>query len=131
MVPNHWSQRRHWPRTRQAPRGQRGGLGPPPVRTDRLQQIATELKSTHNVQIEVCSADLTKPEAPQQIYDFTTAKNLEIEFLINNAGFGAFGFMLTPNSRRKNVGNGPGELLASCISRASTFRRWLPAVTVT
>src|SRR5271170_6998100 len=52
-------------------------------RTDRLQQIATELKSAHNVQIEVCSADLTKPEAPQQIYDFTTAKKLEIEFLIN------------------------------------------------
>jgi short-subunit dehydrogenase len=61
-------------------------------RTDRLQQIATELKSAHNVQIEVCSADLTKPEAPQQIYDFTTAKKLEIEFLINNAGFGAFGY---------------------------------------
>jgi short-subunit dehydrogenase len=62
-------------------------------RTDRLQQIATDLKSANGVQIEICAADLTKPEAPQQIYDFTAGKNLEIEFLINNAGFGAFGYI--------------------------------------
>src|ERR1700728_23805 len=61
-------------------------------RTDRLQQMAADLKSAHNVQIEICPADLTQPEAPQQIYNFTTAKKLEIEFLINNAGFGAFGY---------------------------------------
>jgi uncharacterized protein len=61
-------------------------------RTDRLKQIANDLKSAHNVQIEVFSADLTNPEAPQQIYNFTATKKLEIEFLINNAGFGAFGY---------------------------------------
>jgi short-subunit dehydrogenase len=62
-------------------------------RTDRLQQIAADLKSATGVQIEICAADLTKSEAPQQIYDFTTGKKLEIEFLINNAGFGAFGYI--------------------------------------
>ena len=61
-------------------------------RTDRLQQMAADLKSAHNVQIEICPADLTRSEAPHQIYNFTTAKKLEIEFLINNAGFGAFGY---------------------------------------
>src|ERR1700721_2463287 len=62
-------------------------------RTDRLRQIAADLKSANGVQIEICAADLTKSEAPQQIYDFTTGKKLEIEFLINNAGFGAFGYI--------------------------------------
>jgi short-subunit dehydrogenase len=61
-------------------------------RTDRLQQMAADLRSAHNVQIEICPADLTQPEAPRQIYNFTIAKKLEIEFLINNAGFGAFGY---------------------------------------
>jgi uncharacterized protein len=61
-------------------------------RTDRLQQIAAELKSAHNVNVEVFSADLARPEAPTQIHDFTTSQKIEVEFLINNAGFGAFGY---------------------------------------
>ena len=61
-------------------------------RTDRLQQIATDLASSHNIKVETVAADLTQPAAPTEIYNFTSAKNLEIEFLINNAGFGAFGY---------------------------------------
>jgi len=61
-------------------------------RTDRLQQLAADLKSAHQVQIEVFSADLTQPEAPVQLYAFTAGKKIEVEFLINNAGFGAFGY---------------------------------------
>src|ERR1700723_640230 len=61
-------------------------------RTDRLQQIAAELKSTYNVNVEVFSADLTQPAAPAQVHAFTTSQKIEVEFLINNAGFGAFGY---------------------------------------
>jgi uncharacterized protein len=61
-------------------------------RTDRLQQIATDLHSAHGGQIEVFSADLAQSEAAAQIYAFTTSKKIEVEFLINNAGFGAFGY---------------------------------------
>src|SRR5271156_3540709 len=61
-------------------------------RTDRLQQIAADLKSAHSVNVEVFSADLTQPEAPAQLYAFTTSKKIETELLINNAGFGAFGY---------------------------------------
>jgi hypothetical protein len=60
--------------------------------TDRLQQIAKDLKSAHNVSVEVFSADLTQPEASTQIYAFTATKKIEVEFLVNNAGFGAFGY---------------------------------------
>jgi uncharacterized protein len=61
-------------------------------RTDRLEQIATDLKSAHHVNIEVFSADLTQAAAPAQVHAFTTSQKIEVEFLINNAGFGAFGY---------------------------------------
>jgi uncharacterized protein len=62
-------------------------------RADRLQQLASELAGKHGIQVEVFTADLTRPEASKQIYDFTTNKKIEIELLVNNAGFGAFGYI--------------------------------------
>ena len=60
-------------------------------RTDRLQKLAADLAAKHGVRIEVFGADLARPEAPHEIFAFTKARNLDIELLVNNAGFGAFG----------------------------------------
>jgi len=60
-------------------------------RSERLQTLAAELVATHGVQVEIFSADLTGPDAPQEIFSFTARRNIEIELLVNNAGFGAFG----------------------------------------
>lgn len=60
-------------------------------RTDRLQKIAADLAAKHRVKIEVFPSDLLRPEAPSEIHSFTTGKRIEIELLVNNAGFGAFG----------------------------------------
>jgi len=62
-------------------------------RADRLQKLAADLASKHGIQTEVFTADLTQPEAPGEILAFTHQKGLEIELLVNNAGFGAFGFI--------------------------------------
>jgi short-subunit dehydrogenase len=62
-------------------------------RTDRLETIAADLSAKHGVKVEVCGADLTRPDAPELIYGFTNGKNLEVELLVNNAGFGAFGYI--------------------------------------
>ncbi len=61
-------------------------------RADRLQKLAAELSAQHRVQVEVFSADLLRSEAPIEIFKFTSGKNIEVELLINNAGFGAFGY---------------------------------------
>ena len=61
-------------------------------RVDRLQKLASELSAQHSVKVEVFSADLLRTEAPVEIHQFTSAKNIEVELLINNAGFGAFGY---------------------------------------
>ncbi|HKT46783.1 MAG TPA: SDR family oxidoreductase [Candidatus Acidoferrales bacterium] len=69
-------------------------------RTDRLQKLAADLSAKHSVQSEVFTADLTRPEAPPEILAFTARKGLEIELLVNNAGFGAFGYIQDiPESR--------------------------------
>lgn len=60
-------------------------------RTDRLKSIAEELASKHHIHAETFSADLVRPQAPNEIFEFTMSKKLEIELLVNNAGFGVFG----------------------------------------
>jgi uncharacterized protein len=60
-------------------------------RVERLQQLAAELTAQHGIKVEVFAADLTQPDTPPRIFAFTTGKQIEIELLINNAGFGAFG----------------------------------------
>jgi len=62
-------------------------------RADRLQNIASELSAQYRVKVEIFSADLLRPEAPVEIFNFTSGKNIEVELLINNAGFGAFGYV--------------------------------------
>jgi uncharacterized protein len=59
-------------------------------RTDRLESLATRLRSGRGVKVEVLPADLADPAAPGQICAFTQAKSLSIELLVNNAGFGAY-----------------------------------------
>src|SRR5271170_4930041 len=60
-------------------------------RTDRLQELAAQINAKHAVKVEIFAADLTRPGAPAAIHAFTTSRGLEIELLVNNAGFGAFG----------------------------------------
>lgn len=60
-------------------------------RKDRLEALAARLQSSRGIKVEVLSADLATPGVPDQIRTFTQAKSLEIELLINNAGFGSYG----------------------------------------
>jgi len=60
-------------------------------RRDRLAGLATELSGRHNIRALVCVADLAQPLGPQQILSFTEEKNIAIDLLVNNAGFGAYG----------------------------------------
>jgi hypothetical protein len=69
-------------------------------RADRLAQLAGELTQRYKVRCEICVADLTHPEAPQEILRFTQEKELPIEVLINNAGFGINGEFLRADPQR-------------------------------
>lgn len=60
-------------------------------RRDRLEDLARSLSARYQVKIEVIAADLADPRAPAEIHAFTEKKGIEIELLVNNAGFGAYG----------------------------------------
>jgi uncharacterized protein len=60
-------------------------------RRDRLDQLAGTLRQRHGINTEVCTADLTEPNAPSEIYRFTEGKGLVIDLLVNNAGLGDYG----------------------------------------
>jgi len=58
---------------------------------DSLESVKVELENDHDVTVFVYGADLTTDGAPQAIYDFTKEQGLEVDVLINNAGFGGHG----------------------------------------
>src|SRR5579884_1165082 len=60
-------------------------------RRERLESLAQSLSSAHGIRAEVCSADLASPAGREQVFAFTAERSIEIDLLINNAGFGAYG----------------------------------------
>ncbi len=58
---------------------------------DKLERLAAELATAHGIQTAPLVFDLTKEDAPQKLFDETARRNLEIDLLINNAGFGSLG----------------------------------------
>src|SRR5499427_4010534 len=69
-------------------------------RRDRLQEIAKHLSSKYKISAEICEADLAKPSAPEEIFQFTKEKGIAIELLVNNAGFGQYGELSSVESQR-------------------------------
>jgi short-subunit dehydrogenase len=59
-------------------------------RRDRLDELAAELRAG-GVRATVIAEDLAAPEAPIRIADRLAADGIEVEFLVNNAGFGTTG----------------------------------------
>jgi short-subunit dehydrogenase len=60
-------------------------------REDRLVALAEELRGAHGVRVEIVPADLAEPAAPQALADKAASLGLEIDLLVNNAGFGLRG----------------------------------------
>ena len=60
-------------------------------RENKLLELKQELKNKYHVNVEIIIKDLTQLNAPQDIYDEVTKNGIEIEYLINNAGFGGHG----------------------------------------
>jgi short-subunit dehydrogenase len=60
-------------------------------RKERLEAIATELRSAHAVKVDVVPADLATPGGAARVVEQAGRLGAQIEFLVNNAGFGASG----------------------------------------
>lgn len=57
-------------------------------RRERLDQLAAVLRKHHGVKVEVIAADLSTPGVWDQIGDELDELGIEVDLLVNNAGFG-------------------------------------------
>jgi uncharacterized protein len=58
----------------------------------KLNEIKSELEKQYNIKVYNIGKDLSQPDAAQEVYDETTQHKIQVDYLINNAGFGDFGF---------------------------------------
>src|SRR5262245_61791249 len=70
-------------------------------RRDRLEALAGELHAGSGIQAHVVPADLGDPGTPPRLYDEVGRLGLEIDYLVNNAGFGATGAFADADLRRQ------------------------------
>lgn len=60
----------------------------------KLEDLKTTLENQYKVKVYTIGKDLSAPNAAQQVYAETTQQKIQIDYLINNAGFGDFGMFV-------------------------------------
>jgi short-subunit dehydrogenase len=58
---------------------------------DKLITLCNELGRIDSIRAQYVAMDLSEPGAPARLFEETIRRDLEIDFLINNAGFGSMG----------------------------------------
>lgn len=55
-------------------------------RRDKLEEVARSIRENHAVDVTVFPADLSRREAPRELFEFTRDQGLDVDYLVNNAG---------------------------------------------
>src|ERR1044071_3099848 len=58
---------------------------------DKLARLAEELSAKHGVGARVLASDLARPESPREIFAELQGAGVQVDALVNNAGFGSYG----------------------------------------
>lgn len=58
----------------------------------KLDELKHELETKFNIKVYTIGKDLSAANAAKEVYDETSKQQIKIDYLINNAGFGDFGF---------------------------------------
>lgn len=58
---------------------------------DKLRSLAQELETAHGITAHVVPSDLSNPSAPAELFEALEGRGLQVDYLANNAGFGATG----------------------------------------
>ena len=60
-------------------------------RKEKLNNLKKEIENRYGTKVHVITKDLTSPSAPKEIYEEVTKAGIQVDYLINNAGFGGHG----------------------------------------
>jgi uncharacterized protein len=58
---------------------------------EKLMMVCNEIGRSQNIRAEYFAIDLSERDAPRRLFEETQRRELEIDLLINNAGFGSMG----------------------------------------
>lgn len=89
----------------------------------KLRELAGDLASQHSIRAEVIAADLSRPDAGQELFAATQQLGLPIDILINNAGFGTHGSFDSIDAGREQQ-----EIMLNIAAVVDLTHRFLPAM---
>ena len=59
---------------------------------DKLEKIKNDLENNYKIKVYIIEKDLSLKDSAQDVYDELVKNKITIDYLINNAGFGDYGF---------------------------------------
>lgn len=89
----------------------------------KLQALAEKLRAEHGITVTVIPCDLSQPDAAEQLWEETNRAGLEIDVLVNNAGFGTSGDVADESPERLEQ-----EVRLNCLTLTGLTARYLPAM---
>ena len=69
--------------------------------TAKLEALKQTLEQTHGVSVHVITQDLALPHAAETLYQTVSGMGLNVDVLINNAGFGDYGFFAETSAEKE------------------------------
>ena len=97
-------------------------------REERLRALAGELSASHGVRAEAIAADLGDEAARERLAAQIEGLGLEVEILVNNAGFGDADTVVDSDRERLHRDASSSTARRCSTSRRATCRRWSRAV---
>ncbi|GAB3511789.1 hypothetical protein GCM10027341_51700 [Spirosoma knui] len=70
---------------------------------EALQQSAYNFQNQYGTQTTIIGKDLSDPKAPDEIYAETSQQGIQIDVLVNDAGFGEYGMFATETDLQKEL----------------------------
>lgn len=70
-------------------------------RRESMEQMKADIENKHSVKVEIIDLDLSQQNSADELYDRVNDKNLKIDVLINNAGFGIKGNFVDIDIKRE------------------------------
>lgn len=91
---------------------------------DKLEALADSIRSESGRRVTVLARDLGQPGAARALVDEVEALDIEVDFLLNNAGFGTHGAVVLADPDRLS-----DEIRLNCEVLTELSQRFLPGMT--
>ncbi|MEV6596641.1 SDR family oxidoreductase [Actinoplanes sp. NPDC051346] len=90
---------------------------------DAMHGLAGELRAAHGHRVEIVPADLAEPGAADRVAARVAALGIDVDLLVNNAGFGMHGEFIAGDADRLTA-----QIQLNCVALVDLTRRFLPGM---